>query len=353
VVEVNCEYDHSGKQPNYPLITVGIPTYNRPVLVKRCVESVLDQTYPNIEVMVSDNASTDDTLDVLKSFRDKRLRVLTSHENVGAIENFSKCIREARGDYLVLLSDDNLLERTFLQRCANFIRAEPHLPMVLAAYDNLIIDEFYTNEQRRVPTILSSKLPTGIWDGIAVFKEYCHGRIAADSLSVAVRTDILRMNNRYSKKYACAADKATWMPAFLEGRVGLINERCATYLIHSSSISTTIAADDRIKEFKQVSEELSLAALKKFSNRALQHQIKDLTLRYLAYQVIVTLVIYRRAGASLADVARKLWKWRAILAQCTVMDFIATARLRSVCRILLPKPVIRLSIALGLDKIVW
>ena len=147
------------------------------------------------------------------------------------------------------------------------IRAEPGLPIVMAAYDNLVIDEFYNNERRIVPAILSKKLSTGIWDGIEVFGEYCHGRISADSLSVVVRTDILRDNNRYSKDYTCAGDKATWMPALLEGRAGLINERCATYLIHDSSISTTIAADDRLNEFNRAMKELSAIAARRFSDR--------------------------------------------------------------------------------------
>ena len=50
-----------------PLITIGIPTYNRVSLLKGCVESALAQSYPNIEVIVSDNASTDDTLAFLQS----------------------------------------------------------------------------------------------------------------------------------------------------------------------------------------------------------------------------------------------------------------------------------------------
>jgi glycosyltransferase involved in cell wall biosynthesis len=354
VVEVNSMHDRDGLRTGrgYPLITVGIPTYNRAALVKSCVESVFAQTYPNIEVMVSDNASTDDTLAVLKSIKDERLRILTSVENVGAIENFSRCIREARGDYLVLLSDDNLwVVTTFLEQCACMIRAEPGLPIVLAAHDSLVLDEFHNNQRRIVPAVLSRKLPTGIWDGLEVLSEYCHGRISAGSLSVVVRTDILRDNNRYSDVYRGVHDTATWMPALLEGRAGLINTRCATYLIHGSSISTTIGPDDRLKDYERAMDELAGAASRKIPDSAKQRQVKGLAQRYLAYQAIITLVLYRRAGASLTDIVRKLWAWRTILTQCSLMDFVATARLRSVGRIVLPKPMVRLSMALGLDKL--
>jgi glycosyltransferase involved in cell wall biosynthesis len=351
--EVNSMYNQSdfGTQSNYPLITVGIPTYNRASLVRSCIESAFAQTYPNIELMVSDNASTDETLSVLNSIKDHRLRILTSSKNVGAIGNFSKCIREARGDYLVLLSDDNLwVAPTFLEQCARMIGTEPGLPIVVAAHDSLVMDEFYRSERRIVPAVLSKRLSTGIWDGIDVFEEYCHGRISAGSLSVVVRTDILRNNNRYSTEYCHANDDASWMPALLEGRAGLINERCATYLIHGSSISATVTADDWIEDYKKAMEELSAAAAQKFPDRTRQHQIKRLTLLYLAYQVMITLVLYRRAGASVTDVVCKLWNWRAMLAQCTLMDFFAIVRLRSLGRILLPKPAVRLSMTLGLDR---
>jgi glycosyltransferase involved in cell wall biosynthesis len=344
--------NHFSTQSNYPLITVGIPTYNRAALVKRCIEGVLAQTYPSIEVLVSDNASTDNTLAVLGAIGDDRLRILTSYENVGAVENFAKCIREARGNYLVLLSDDNFwVTDTFLERCAQMIKAEPGLPIVLAAYDVLDMDDFYTHGQRIVPAVLSKKLSTGIQDGVEIFKEFCRGKLSAGSLSVVVRTDILRNNNRYSKEYCHACDDATWMPALLEGRAGLINERCATYLVHGSSMSKTIAADDWIEDYKKLTEELSVTAVRKFPDQSMQHHIKKLALMYLAYQLMITLVIYRRAGASLSEIVQKLWNWRTILKQFTLMDIIAIVRLRSLGRILLPKPVARLSIAVGLDKL--
>ena len=244
-------------QSDYPLITIGIPTYNRALLLKECVTGALAQSYQNIEVLVSDNASTDDTLAVLSSINDTRLRVITNPKNLGAVENFSKCIREATGDYLVLLSDDNFLDKDFLERCVQMIRSEPGLPIVLASYDNLVMDEFRENERRVVPAILSKKLSTGIWSGIDILREYFHGRISADSLSVVVRTNVLRQNNRYTKEYPFAPDKATWIPALLEGRAGLINERCATYLVHGSSLSSQISADDRLRDFCKMMDEIS------------------------------------------------------------------------------------------------
>lgn len=345
------EPGHSNADPTYPLITVAIPTRNRASLVRDCVASALAQTYQNIEVLVSDNASTDNTLTTLKSFIDERLCILTNPENVGLVGNFNNCVREAKGDYVVLLSDDNTLDPTFLEKCVRLVRAEPGIPIVLAAYDILVVDEFSKNEKRVVPAVLSRKLTTGIWDGTEVLKEYLHGKISAQTLSSIIRTDILRRNGGYSCEHPSACDEAAWIPPLLEGHAGLVNERCATYMVHGSSFSVALTADYRLRDLCKVMEEISAAAERKIPDRATRREIQRLTLRYVAYQSMINLVLYRRAGARLIDVVRLLWKWRTLLRQCTLMDFIATWRLRSLGRILLPTPVLRLSIALRLDRL--
>jgi glycosyltransferase involved in cell wall biosynthesis len=333
-----------------PLITIGIPTYNRAALVRNCVASALAQSYQNIEVLVSDNASTDDTLAILKSINDKRLRVLTSPENVGAVNNFSKCIREAKGDYLTLVSDDDILDPTFLEKCVRLVKMQPDITIVLAAYDVLVMDEFSKNERRLIPAVLSKKLSTGIWDGTEILEEFLHGRISAQLLSSIVRTDILRRNNGYSK-HPCAGDLATWIPALFEGRAGLVNERCTTYAVHNSSFSARFSADDRLSDLCKVMEEISAVTEQKIPDRATRHHIQRLVWRFMAYQAMITLLLYRRAGASSIDAVRKFWKWRAMLKQCTLMDFITTLRFRTLGRILLPAPLIRWSIALRLDRL--
>jgi glycosyltransferase involved in cell wall biosynthesis len=311
-----------------PLITIGIPTYNRAVLVGNCVASALAQSYQNIEVLVSDNASTDDTLAILKSINDKRLRVLTSPQNVGAVNNFS----------------------TFLEKCVRLVKMQPDITIVLAAYDVLVMDEFSKNERRLIPAVLSKKLSTGIWDGTEILEEFLRGRITAQLLSSIVRTDILRRNDGYSK-HPSAGDLATWIPALLEGRAGLVNERCTTYVVHKSSFSAGFSADDRLSDLWKVMKEISAVTEKIIPDRETRHHIQRLVWRFMAYQAMITLLLYRRAGASSIDAVRKLWNWRAMLKQCTLMDFITTLRFRTLGRILLPAPVIRWSIMLRLDRL--
>ncbi len=152
-----------------PLVTVAIPTFNRVDLVEQCVRSVVEQSYPNIEILVSDNASTDGTLDRLAAIDDERLRVITSTTNVGAIQNFNKCIDQARGDYFVLAADDNFYRPDFVSKCVRLIETEPGLPIVLAAYDVLIVNEFSDNDRRGAGAAQQETLD-GIWQGTDILQ---------------------------------------------------------------------------------------------------------------------------------------------------------------------------------------
>ena len=84
-------------------------------------------------------------------------------------------------------------------------KAGTGLPIVLAVFDILVLDEFHKNERRIVPGALSRKLSTGIWHGTEILREYLSGRITAAPLSVVVRTDILRCNNCFSSGISAPA----------------------------------------------------------------------------------------------------------------------------------------------------
>jgi glycosyltransferase involved in cell wall biosynthesis len=331
-----------------PLITIAVPTRNRAKLLQDCVASALAQTYRNIEVLVSDNASTDETEAVLATIADKRLRVIRNDENIGMVKNFRRCVEQASGDYLVLMADDNVLDPGFLEKCVSLVRKEPGIPIVLSLYELQVLNEFADNDTRRIPALASKRLTTGIWDGTEILDEYLTGRLSSQLLSSIIRTDILRRNG-YST-HPCAGDEATWIPVLLEGRAGLVNERCATYLVHDGSQSAAFTADSRFLDLCAVMQEISLTA-GRLQDPVKRRKVQLLTSRYVAHQAMITLVIYRRSGASLADVVRKVRKWRPQLAQCTWSDILAVLKLRSLGRILLPASLARASMALGLDRL--
>jgi glycosyltransferase involved in cell wall biosynthesis len=102
-----------------PLVSVGIPTFNRAAKLTRAVESVLAQTHRKLELVISDNASVDNTEAVCRAFRehDPRVRYLRSPHNRGPTANFNILFGELRGDYAMLLSDDDWLDHGYIASC--------------------------------------------------------------------------------------------------------------------------------------------------------------------------------------------------------------------------------------------
>lgn len=89
------------------MVTVIIPSYNREKTIKRAVDSVLNQTYKDIEVIVVDDCSTDNTLDVVKSIKDSRLKVFKLNENSGACVARNFGIEKAKGQYIAFQDSDD------------------------------------------------------------------------------------------------------------------------------------------------------------------------------------------------------------------------------------------------------
>lgn len=101
-----------------PLVTIGIPTYNRADgYLKQALGSAVSQTYPNIEIIVADNCSTDNTEEVVAGFADSRIRYTKHARNIGANNNFNYCLEQANGDYFLLLHDDDLIDADFVEAC--------------------------------------------------------------------------------------------------------------------------------------------------------------------------------------------------------------------------------------------
>lgn len=116
-------------------ISVIIPTYNRASLIERALQSVLDQDYPDIEVIIVDDYSTDNTEDVVKSVNDPRIRFIKHSHNKGANAARNTGIREASGDYIAFQdSDDEWMPGKLAKQIEVFKHAPADTGVVYTAF---------------------------------------------------------------------------------------------------------------------------------------------------------------------------------------------------------------------------
>lgn len=104
---------------SFPLVSVGLPTFNRASSLTKALESVLQQTYPNIQLIISDNASTDETQSICEKFceDEQRITYIRQNSNVGAANNFAEVLRWSTGEYFMWLGDDDWIDHSYISEC--------------------------------------------------------------------------------------------------------------------------------------------------------------------------------------------------------------------------------------------
>ncbi len=185
-----------------PRVSVGVPTYNRAASLERAVTSVLRQTYRDLEVVVSDNCSTDTTQEVLARLAaaDVRVRIIRQPVNAGGVANFNAVIRELRGELALLVADDDWLDDTYVERCVAELDAHPDVALVagtsrLHAPDGTVVDgqeisleqpDAGTRVRRFLRTVQDNSVFYGVWRNAALQRAApLHAVLGGDWLLVA------------------------------------------------------------------------------------------------------------------------------------------------------------------------
>lgn len=115
-----------------PLVTIGIPVFNGAPSVGRAIESALNQTYGNLRVLVSDNASTDETLAICRDLEKsaQNLRIITQSHNLGATKNFNRVFTESQGPFFKWMGHDDILEPHAIESAVGRLLSNPSLSIV-------------------------------------------------------------------------------------------------------------------------------------------------------------------------------------------------------------------------------
>lgn len=142
-----------------PQVSICIPTYNMAQFVGLAVQSVVEQTYTDFEVVVCDNASTDDTTEVLRQFSDPRLKIYRNSENIGAVRNFNLLIERATGEWVKFLEADDLLDPTCLEVCMQMVQQDPEVDAVSVGRTRIYSDGTpFMREVHRTTEIVSGSV---------------------------------------------------------------------------------------------------------------------------------------------------------------------------------------------------
>ena len=168
-----------------PHISVMLPTYNRAHLVGRTIESVLNQTFQDWDLVIVDDASQDDTVEVVEEYcrRDSRLQLVVNERNLGLTRNWNSCLGLAAGPLVQIMQSDDLMDSDYLEIVSRVFTEKPQVGLVAASCRYIDPDDHIIHPGRPRPARLYeggddavTALLTGGWPHVSsiVFRRECY-----------------------------------------------------------------------------------------------------------------------------------------------------------------------------------
>lgn len=236
-----------------PLVSICIPTFNRAGMVGKAIESALAQTYSNIEVIVVDNASTDNIEDVVASYDDPRLKFVKNKENLGLFGNFNRCIDLYNGSLLHILHSDDYIDRDFTEKCVRFFEENPDVYLTCTSSrkvgKNGVIENRYSDED------IILRAPEG-------FRRLLSERSFITCPSVMTRRGLYENIGKFSLEYPYSSDFLQWLKVSRNFDIAYISDAWINYRMgeHSDSykllFNTPFGYLDTLKIYTRLFDEL-------------------------------------------------------------------------------------------------
>lgn len=215
------------------LVSICIPTYNRESYIIDAVRCSLNQTYKNIEVIVSDNKSQDGTVEMLKEIKDSRLKIYVQKDNIGMVRNWNFCLDKARGKYIKILASDDTIFPNCIEKQVDFLEKHPTTTLVsckrqfINKSNKLIKEEGLLNKTGTINGLVHAK---------NTLKDLRVNGIGEPS-AVLIRQSNKAKKIKFDKNFFQMVDLEYWIRLSILGDVGYINESLCQFRVHKKSTS--------------------------------------------------------------------------------------------------------------------
>ena len=223
-----------------PAVSVCIPAYRGAVHIGEAIESVLAQTLADFELVVIDDASPDDTAQVVARYRDARIRFVRNERNAGVQANWNRCLELARGRYFKLLPQDDLIAPECLVREVAVLEADRDERLALVACARRIID----GRSRTLMTRGYARRGRGLIPARTVLR-HCMQRgtnLLGEPGGVLFRTALGRRVGGFDASIGNVTDLDCWFRLLLHGDAYYLPERLASFRVAHGSWSLDIGA---------------------------------------------------------------------------------------------------------------
>lgn len=221
---------------NMPLVSIIINCFNGEQFLRETIESVINQTYPNWEMIFWDNQSTDSTADIVNSYEDSRIRYIYASEHTSLGKARSLAIKEARGEYISFLDSDDMWYKDFLESFVLVFQENKNINLIYSRFVN-----YYSKNCNKVLSHggnHSQIIPTNVF-----VRDYN----VAMSASMINCNVLKKLNDKYfNSNYSLIEDYDFFIRIASISEIYYIEKPLAIYRIHSNNNSYS---DKWVSEF--------------------------------------------------------------------------------------------------------
>jgi len=231
-----------------PRVSICIPTWNAAPYVQQAISSALTQTYGDFELLLVDDASTDETLDVFSNFKDGRIHVLRNARRLGIPQNWNQCLKLARGVYVKFLFQDDTLVQEALSRLVEALEREPAASLAFSRreirYEGVDFEnpplqgEIYRSALEAFYSSVHGPL-AGIdlvREALRVGRDLCINVVGEPSFTLVRRAEAIRTGG-FDPRFAQLPDWDLWLRLAREGPLVFIDEPLGMFRVHPDAQS--------------------------------------------------------------------------------------------------------------------
>lgn len=226
----------------YPLVSICIPVYNGAEFIPSLLKAIQQTTYPNIEIIISDDDSQDETLSLLRAERVSNSRIFT-HSRYGLVPNWNYCISQAQGKYIKFLFQDDTLEPDCIAKMVEVAEQDEEIGLVFSPrnliYEQPVDIKFITGMKdvhKHWSNLQSIQSGLTLLQDSNFFKPP-YNKIG-EPTNVLIRREVFDRVGLFDSAFKQLADLEMWLRIMVYYKVAFIDERLASFRIHPNQATS-------------------------------------------------------------------------------------------------------------------
>ncbi len=207
-----------------PAISVILPAYNAEAYIKGSIESILAQTFKDFEFIIINNASTDRTVEIVESFKDPRIKLITNPSNLGLIGSLNVGLKAARAKYVARMDHDDIAFPERLQKEYEYLEAHPEI-VIVGTWSNIMDSQGSFIRLHRNP----------ILNGVIKYELMFSNSLTHPS--IMMRREIILKEGGYDPEWVNTEDYNLYSRIIRKYKLANIPEPLLNYRVHGASLT--------------------------------------------------------------------------------------------------------------------